>query len=65
MDAREFCWELERMALQHEHFKNVSIDAIYNFETPFLSRRAREPEVQEAEEQASPATGGGRRPEHG
>ena len=39
VDAREFCWELERMALQHEHFKNVSIDAIYNFETPFLSKR--------------------------
>lgn len=39
VDARALCWELERMALQHEHFKNVSIDAIYNFETPFLSKR--------------------------
>src|SRR5436853_536712 len=47
VDAREFCWELERMALQHEHFRNVSIDAIYNFETPFLSKRAREPEAQQ------------------
>ena len=39
VDARQLCWELERMALQHEHFRNVSIDAIYNFETPFLSKR--------------------------
>lgn len=39
VDARELCWDLERMALQHEHFKNVSIDAIYNFETPFLSKK--------------------------
>lgn len=41
VDAPQFCWELERMALQHEHFKNVNIDAIYNFETPFLSKRAK------------------------
>ena len=47
VDAREFCWELERMALQHEHFRNVSIDAIYNFETPFLSKRARANEAQQ------------------
>ena len=59
VDARAFSWELERMALQHEHFRNVSIDAIYNFETPFLSKRTR---PQAAEEQASPATGEGRRP---
>src|SRR4051794_2651078 len=45
VDAREFCWELERMALQHEYFRNVSIDAIYNFETPFLSKRTRQPEA--------------------
>jgi hypothetical protein len=47
IDAREFCFELERMSLQRERFKNVSIEAIYNFETPFLSRRAREPEAQQ------------------
>ncbi|HUJ27848.1 MAG TPA: hypothetical protein VLW85_17610 [Myxococcales bacterium] len=39
VDARTLCWELERMALQHEHFRNVSIEAIYNFETPFLSKK--------------------------
>jgi hypothetical protein len=38
-DARGFCWELERMALQAERFKNVSISAIYNFDTPFLGQR--------------------------
>lgn len=38
-DGRAFCWELEKMALQAERFKNVSIDAIYNFETPFLGQR--------------------------
>ena len=47
IDARAFCWELERMALQHEHFRNVSIDAIYNFETPFLSKRTKQPEAQQ------------------
>ncbi|MCA1829760.1 MAG: hypothetical protein LC689_22800 [Myxococcales bacterium] len=47
IDAREFCWELERMALQQEHFKNVSIDAIYNFDTPFLSKRPRAEEQQQ------------------
>jgi hypothetical protein len=41
VDARAFCWELERMALQHERFRNVSINAIYNFQTPFLSKRPR------------------------
>jgi hypothetical protein len=40
-------WELERMGLQHERFRNVSIDNIYNFETPFLSRRQRPGEVQQ------------------
>jgi hypothetical protein len=39
IDARAFCWELEKMALQQERFKSVSIEAIYNFETPFLSKR--------------------------
>lgn len=45
VDARAFCWELERMELQHERFRNVSIDAIYNFETPFLSKRPRATEA--------------------
>lgn len=47
VDARELCWDLERMQLQHEHFRNVSIDAIYNFETPFLSKKPRAPEAQQ------------------
>ncbi len=46
VDVRALVWDLERMALQHERFKNVSIQAIYNFETPFLSRRPAAPEVQ-------------------
>jgi hypothetical protein len=41
LDPRDFCWELEKMALQGERFRNVSIDAIYNFETPFLSKAGR------------------------
>ena len=47
VDARAFVWELERMGLQHERFRNVSITAIYNFETPFLSKRPRGGEVQQ------------------
>jgi|tagenome__1003787_1003787.scaffolds.fasta_scaffold20736761_1 hypothetical protein len=47
VDARALVWELERMGLQHERFRNVSIDNIYNFETPFLSRRQRPGEVQQ------------------
>ena len=47
VDARPLVWELERMALQHERFRNVSIHAIYNFQTPFLSKRPRTPEVQQ------------------
>jgi hypothetical protein len=45
VDARALVWELERMGLQHERFRNVSIDAIYNFETPFLSKRPRTTEA--------------------
>ena len=45
VDARAFVWELERMALQQERFRNVVITAIYNFETPFLSKRPK-PEAQ-------------------
>ena len=48
IDARGFCWELEKMALQGERFRNVSIDAIYNFEMPFLSKgKPRVPEAQQ------------------
>jgi hypothetical protein len=47
VDVRPLVWELERMALQHERFRNVSIHAIYNFQTPFLSKRPRTPEVQQ------------------
>jgi hypothetical protein len=39
IDPRQFVWELERMALQSERFKQVPVEHIYNFETPFLSKR--------------------------
>ena len=39
VDVRALVWELERMSLQAERFKNVSIEAIYNFESPFLASR--------------------------
>jgi hypothetical protein len=39
VDVRALLWELERMSLQAERFKNVSIEAIYNFENPFLAAR--------------------------
>jgi hypothetical protein len=39
--VRELLWELERMQLQSERFKNVSIEAIYDFEKPFLGPRGR------------------------
>ncbi len=45
VDVPALCWELERMALQQERFRNVSINAIYNFETPFLSKRPRSAEA--------------------
>lgn len=47
VDARALVWELERMSLQHERFKNVSVENIYNFETPFLSKRPAGPEVRQ------------------
>jgi len=37
--VRDLLWELERMQLQSERFKNVSIEAIYDFEKPFLGPR--------------------------
>jgi hypothetical protein len=39
IDPAGFCWELSRMALQSERFRNVSIEAIYNFEKPFLGNK--------------------------
>ncbi len=39
VDVRTLAWELERMSLQAERFKNVNIEAIYNFENPFLASR--------------------------
>jgi hypothetical protein len=39
LDVRQFVWELERMFLQTERFRNVQLAAIYNFATPFLSKR--------------------------
>ena len=47
VDVRALVFELERMALQHERFRNVSINAIYNFETPFLSKKPRPVEAQD------------------
>jgi hypothetical protein len=47
VDARALLWELERMGLQHERFRNVSIHAIYNFEQPFLSKRPRPSEARQ------------------
>ena len=38
-DPSGFCWEVSKMALQAERFRNVSIEAIYNFETPFLGHK--------------------------
>ena len=46
-DARQLCFELEKMALQQDRFRNVNIDAIYNFKTPFLSKRAGRSEAQQ------------------
>ena len=39
VDVRALVWELERMSLQAERFKNVNIEAIYNFDNPFLASR--------------------------
>jgi hypothetical protein len=47
VDVRALVWELERMSLQHERFRNVSVENIYNFETPFLSKRPPAPEVRQ------------------
>jgi hypothetical protein len=38
-DPSGFCWEVSKMALQAERFRNVAIHAIYNFETPFLGHK--------------------------
>jgi len=39
VDVRTLVWELERMSLQADRFKNVNIEAIYNFASPFLASR--------------------------
>jgi hypothetical protein len=39
--VRDLLWELERMQLQSERFRNVSIENIYDFEKPFLGPRGR------------------------
>ena len=38
-DPAAFCWEISRMALQAERFRNVPILAIYDFENPFLGQK--------------------------
>jgi hypothetical protein len=54
-DPSAFCWEVSKMALQAERFRNVSIDAIYNFETPFLGHK----KPRSAEAGAGPGAGQG------
>ena len=49
LDARELVWDLERMTLQHERFKNVAIENIFNFKTPFLSKRPKDGEAESRE----------------
>jgi len=39
VEVRALAWELERMSLQAERFRNVNIEAIYNFDNPFLASR--------------------------
>jgi hypothetical protein len=41
ISVRELLWELERMQLQSERFRNVSIENIYDFDKPFLGPRGR------------------------
>ena len=41
VSVRDLLWELERMQLQSERFRNVNIEAIYDFEKPFLGPRTR------------------------
>ena len=41
VSVRDLLWELERMQLQSERFRNVSIENIYDFEKPFLGPRGR------------------------
>ena len=38
-DPAAFCWEVSKMALQAERFRNVPILAIYDFESPFLGQK--------------------------
>jgi hypothetical protein len=39
--VRDLLWELERMQLQSERFRNVNIENIYDFDKPFLGPRGR------------------------
>ena len=41
LEARSLCWELERMALNLERFRNIPVEKIYSFETPFLGEKHR------------------------
>ena len=36
LDPRAFLWELERMSLHLERFRNIPLETIYNFAQPFL-----------------------------
>ena len=64
-DPSAFCWEISKMALQAERFRNVQIQAIYDFESPFLgSKRGKAAEPAETGPVATgdpPAPGAGPR----
>jgi len=39
LEPRPFVWELQRMALNLDRFKNIPPQTIYSFDAPFLGRR--------------------------
>jgi hypothetical protein len=59
-DPSGFCWEVSKMALQAERFRNVTIHAIYNFETPFLGHKR----PRSNEKGSETATGAGQGGDH-
>jgi len=41
LDPRGFVWELEKMSLHLDRFKNITAEIIYSFDAPFLGGRAK------------------------
>lgn len=41
LEGRAFVWELERMALHIDRFKNIPAETIYSFEAPFLGHKGK------------------------